>query len=180
MIDESYRRKEANINDSFKFRRRYLYRRNASPPRPSARGGKGADARLSEVLSYALDGYAYETATEISAFEDYVKPMEAPGDDTESKNPVQGRILFAVPLGTSGINLELYCLIRFLREHPDFLNGFVGDFWWTVKMTSIPNQRRRIWYLPLIVRAARSWDARSSRARGHFPIRSFPIILEPI
>lgn len=33
---------------------------------------KGADARLSEVLSYALDGYAYETATEISAFEDYV------------------------------------------------------------------------------------------------------------
>ena len=29
---------------------------------------KGADARLSEVLSYALDGYAYETAAEISAF----------------------------------------------------------------------------------------------------------------
>ena len=29
---------------------------------------KGADARLSEVLSYALDGYAYETATEIIAF----------------------------------------------------------------------------------------------------------------
>lgn len=31
-----------------------------------------------------------------------------------------------MPLGTSGINLELYRLIRFLREHPDFLNGFVG------------------------------------------------------
>ena len=30
---------------------------------------KGADARLSEVLSYALDGYVYETATEISTFE---------------------------------------------------------------------------------------------------------------
>ena len=81
---------------------------------------KGADARLSEVLSYALDGYAYETATEISAFEDYVNRWR------HLEKTVQGRILFAVPLGTSGINLELYCLIRFLREHPDFLNGFVG------------------------------------------------------
>lgn len=126
MIDESYRRKEANINDSFKFRRRCLYRRNASPPRPSARGGKGADARLSEVLSYALDGYAYETATEISAFEDYVNRWRRLEKTQNRKNPVQGRILFAVPLGTSGINLELYRLIRFLREHPDFLNGFVG------------------------------------------------------
>ena len=142
---------------------------------------KGADARLSEVLSYALDGYAYETATEISAFEDYVNRWRRLEKTQNRKNPVQGRILFAVPLGTSGINLELYRLIRFLREHPDFLNGLSADFWWTVKMTSIPNRRRRIWYLPLTVRAARSWDARSSRARGHFPItRSFPIILEPI
>ena len=87
---------------------------------------KGADARLSEVLSYALDGYAYETATEISAFEDYVNRWRRLEMTQNRKNPVQGRILFAVPLGTSGINLELYCLIRFLREHPDFLNGFVG------------------------------------------------------
>ena len=87
---------------------------------------KGADARLSEVLSYALDGYAYETATEISAFEDYVNRWRCLEKTQNQKNPVQGRILFAVPLGTSGINLELYRLIRFLREHPDFLNGFVG------------------------------------------------------
>ena len=87
---------------------------------------KGADARLSEVLSYALDGYAYETATEISAFEDYVNRWRHLEKTQNRKNPVQGRILFAVPLGTSGINLELYRLIRFLREHPDFLNGFVG------------------------------------------------------
>ena len=87
---------------------------------------KGADARLSEVLSYALDGYAYETATEISAFEDYVNRWRRLEKTQNRKNPVQGRILFAVPLGTSGINLELYRLIRFLREHPDFLNGFVG------------------------------------------------------
>ena len=87
---------------------------------------KGADARLSEVLSYALDGYAYETAMEISAFEDYVNRWRRLEKTQNRKNPVQGRILFAVPLGTSGINLELYRLIRFLREHPDFLNGFVG------------------------------------------------------
>ena len=87
---------------------------------------KGADARLSEVLSYALDGYAYETATEISAFEEYVNRWRRLEKTQNRKNPVQGRILFAVPLGTSGINLELYRLIRFLREHPDFLNGFVG------------------------------------------------------
>ena len=87
---------------------------------------KGADARLSEVLSYALDGYAYETAMEISAFEDYVNRWRRLEKTQNRKNPVQGRILFAVPLGTSGINLELYRLIRFLREQPDFLNGFVG------------------------------------------------------
>ena len=75
---------------------------------------KGADARLSEVLSYALDGYAYETATEISAFEDYVNRWRRLEKTQNRKNPVQGRILFAVPLGTSGINLELYRLIRFL------------------------------------------------------------------
>ena len=68
---------------------------------------KGADARLSEVLSYALDGYAYETATEISAFEDYVNRWRRLEKTQNRKNPVQGRILFAVPLGTSGINLEL-------------------------------------------------------------------------
>ena len=81
---------------------------------------KGADARLSEVLSYALDGYAYETATEISTFEDYVNRWRCLEKTQNRKNPVQGRILFAVPLGTSGINLELYRLIRFLREHPEF------------------------------------------------------------
>ena len=86
---------------------------------------KGADARLSEVLSYALDGYVYETATEISTFEDYVNRWRRL-ERHRIENPLQGRILFAVPLGTSGINLELYRLIRFLREHPDFLNGFVG------------------------------------------------------
>lgn len=52
------------------------------------------------------------------------KSMERLEKTQNRKNPVQGRILFAVPLGTSGINLELYRLIRFLREHPDFLNGF--------------------------------------------------------
>ena len=49
---------------------------------------KGADARLSEVLSYALDGYAYETAMEISAFEDYVNRWSA-WKTSESKNPVR-------------------------------------------------------------------------------------------
>ena len=94
----------------------------------SARGGKRASGMraFSEVLSYALDGYAYETAMEISAFEDYVNRWRRLEKTQNRKNPVQGRILFAVPLGTSGINLELYRLIRFLREHPDFLNGFVG------------------------------------------------------
>ena len=54
---------------------------------------KGADARLSEVLSYALDGYAYETATEISAFEDYVNRWRRLEKTQNRKNPVQGRIL---------------------------------------------------------------------------------------
>ena len=36
------------------------------------------------------------------------------------------RLLFAVSLGKTGINLEYYRVIQFLREHPGMLDGWTG------------------------------------------------------
>ena len=138
---------------------------------------KGADARLSEVLSYALDGYAYETATEISAFEDYVNRWRRLEKTQNRKNPVQGRILFAVPLGTSGINLELYRLIRFLREHPDFLNGFVGGLLEhtlsVVKMCDYFSKQYPLINRDLLLTAAMFHDIGKTKELSAFPANDY-------
>ena len=138
---------------------------------------KGADARLSEVLSYALDGYAYETATEISAFEDYVNRWRRLEKTQNRKNPVQGRILFAVPLGTSGINLELYRLIRFLREHPDFLNGFVGGLLEhtlsVVKMCDYFSKQYPLINRDLLLTAAMFHDIGKTKELSAFPLNDY-------
>ena len=43
---------------------------------------------------------------------------------TELTQPLHGRrLLFAVPLDESGVNLEFYRLLAFLRTHPDCLSG---------------------------------------------------------
>lgn len=89
---------------------------------------QGADDRLSQVLSYALTGVKYDTAGNVEEFESYVNQnrcRQSTGDARTSEM-MQRRIIFAIPLGISGINLEFYRLIRFLRSHPGFLDGFVG------------------------------------------------------
>lgn len=95
----------------------------------------GADDRLSKVLSYALDGFVYDTVSTTEEFESYVnyyrvweekrKSMDQP-ENGLLRDKGQGRIIFAIPTGASGINLEFYRLIRFLRENSGFLDGFVG------------------------------------------------------
>ncbi len=104
-----------------------------------------AGDRLSQVLSYALNGVTYKKTSTVEGIIDYVNQYRLTNkmskvctqtkitdrveslykeDDEEGKKT--GRIIFAVPIGVSGINLEFYRLIRFLRQNQDFLDGFTG------------------------------------------------------
>ena len=66
--------------------------------------------RLSDVLSFALEGVKIRIINQLDNFYDIQNT----------------RILFAISLGTSGINLEYYAFLKHLRLHPDLLSGCVG------------------------------------------------------
>lgn len=66
--------------------------------------------RLSEILERSLDGYTYETISTVEEFGDL-------------KNK---RILFAVSLGESGVNLELYSILKKIRLERNCFEGSVG------------------------------------------------------
>lgn len=66
--------------------------------------------RLSEILESSLDGYTYETVSTVEEFE-----------DLEHK-----KILFAISLGESGINLELYPILKKIRLERSCFEGSVG------------------------------------------------------
>ena len=69
--------------------------------------GEWADVRLQGILKTALSGVKVRV----------IRKME-------ELTPMNGeRILFAVPLGDTGINLEYLKLLRFLRQHPQGLEG---------------------------------------------------------
>lgn len=73
--------------------------------------------RMESVLQTALDGlrvHELNSAEEMTYF--------------TGKGPKEGgkRLLFAVALGETGINLEYYKVLHFLREHPNLLDGWVG------------------------------------------------------
>lgn len=78
-------------------------------------GSMEINLRLKEVLSYALAGREarfIRTAEEMEAYVTEGQPAR--------------RLLFVLPLGEYGINLEYCRLLRFLREHPGVLDGWVG------------------------------------------------------
>ena len=66
--------------------------------------------RLSEILESSLEGYTYETVSTVEEFE-----------DLEHK-----KILFAISLGESGINLELYPILKKIRLERSCFEGSVG------------------------------------------------------
>lgn len=66
--------------------------------------------RLDEVLEFALEGIPYKKITSIEDF----------------KNLQGKRLLFAVTLGESGINLEYYHYLKEMRLHADLLTNCVG------------------------------------------------------
>lgn len=73
---------------------------------------KNKTGRLKAILSKSLEGYSFETITTVEEFEDY---------DFSSK-----RILFAVSLGESGINLEWYSILKNMRKRGMCFSGCIG------------------------------------------------------
>lgn len=66
--------------------------------------------RLSSILEKSLDGRTYETISTVTEF-----------DDLKNK-----KILFAVSLGESGINLEFYSILKRIRLDRTCFEGSVG------------------------------------------------------
>lgn len=66
--------------------------------------------RLGSILDISLEGYTYDTISTVEEFR-------------ELKN---NKVLFAVSLGESGINLELYGLIKMIRLNRNCFEGCVG------------------------------------------------------
>lgn len=79
-------------------------------------GPDESSGRFEEVLRRALDGLSFMELHNASEME-YFK-----GCPSDSKR----RLLFAISLGKTGINLEYYKALRFLRETPGLLEGWVG------------------------------------------------------
>ena len=76
------------------------------------------EPRLSAALDHALWGRTYRV---ISQLEDF---QELCGHGDRDAAPL--RILFAVHLGSSGINLELFRWLKAMRLNPQLLKGCVG------------------------------------------------------
>jgi hypothetical protein len=66
--------------------------------------------RLNSILDISLEGYTYDIISTIEEFR-------------ELKN---NKILFAISLGESGINLELYAIIKAIRLNRNCFEGCVG------------------------------------------------------
>lgn len=66
--------------------------------------------RMAGVLAYALNGMEYEV-------------IKTAGELQRARGR---KLLFAVSLGESGINLEYYAMLRYIRTHPDCFEGCTG------------------------------------------------------
>lgn len=68
--------------------------------------------RLQAILDASLKGYEYDEIVRIEEFEKA---------DLRNK-----KLLFAISLGESGINLEYYNILKYIRTHRDCLEGSIG------------------------------------------------------
>ncbi|QOX63321.1 NAD(P)H-dependent oxidoreductase [Anoxybacterium hadale] len=71
---------------------------------------KSKTKRLDAILEYSLQGYTYETITTAEEF----------------RTLKQKKILFAISLGESGINLEYYGILKRIRQERNCFEGSVG------------------------------------------------------
>ncbi|QAT44089.1 NADPH-dependent oxidoreductase [Aminipila luticellarii] len=73
---------------------------------------KNKAGRLRAILAKSLEGYTFDTIATVEEFEEY---------DLTNK-----RILFAVSLGESGINLEWYAILKKIRKSGLCFQGSIG------------------------------------------------------
>ena len=107
--------------------------------------------RLGETISHALAGRKVEYFTGSP-------PLE------------NRRILFAFSLPENAMNISLYSLLAWLREHPGCLRGSVGSVVIDGAGTCTQKRRDASWFCRPAVRAARSQAVRWWRPREAWPI----------
>lgn len=84
--------------------------------------------RLRKVLGFALDGakaHYIRTVQELEAYFGTGKEKESKAEQAETVC-LSRRLLFALSLGDTGINFEYYRVLRWMRENPGVLDGFLG------------------------------------------------------
>ena len=93
--------------------------------RPSY-GENVREPRLSAALNRALEGRQYREITNLEDFqEEFASKRRDYKNEGGSGRPLR-RILFAVHLGKSGINLELFRWLKEMRMNPHLLTNCVG------------------------------------------------------
>ena len=74
--------------------------------------GNDRSGRLEGVIRHGLSGFEIEILETV--------------DQMAMRDLWERWILFAVALGNSGINLEMYRMIRYIRAHKNLFNGSVA------------------------------------------------------
>ena len=93
--------------------------------RPSY-GENVREPRLSAALDRALEGREHRVVTSLEDFqEEFASKRRDYINEGGTKRPLR-RILFAVHLGSSGINLELFRWLKEMRMNPNLLSNCVG------------------------------------------------------
>lgn len=93
--------------------------------RPSY-GENVRESRLSAALDRALEGREHRVITNLEDFqEEFASKRRDYVNEGGTKRPLR-RILFAVHLGASGINLELFRWLKEMRMNPNLLSNCVG------------------------------------------------------
>ena len=93
--------------------------------RPSY-GENVREPRLSAALDWALEGREHRVVTSLEDFqEEFASKRRDYVNEGGTKRPLR-RILFAVHLGASGINLELFRWLKEMRMNPNLLSNCVG------------------------------------------------------
>ncbi|MBQ4504322.1 MAG: NAD(P)H-dependent oxidoreductase [Firmicutes bacterium] len=93
--------------------------------RPSY-GENVRESRLSAALERALEGREHRVITNLEDFqEEFASKRRDYVNEGGTKRPLR-RVLFAVHLGASGINLELFRWLKEMRMNPNLLSNCVG------------------------------------------------------
>lgn len=91
-------------------------------PAGAAESGK-TQKRLEQILHFVLDSYSESLSCQET---EWILTKEALEKKLIFSRCQNRRILFAVPLDESGINLELYAMLKSIRTYPECFKGEIG------------------------------------------------------